>query len=406
MDMMDTSKAMGKNMLGIYQKFNFINISGYIQPQFQVISEKGAHTYAGPDFPPDVNNRFTIRRGRIKFDYAHFNKDEIVSFQFAFQFDGSERGVFVRDMWGRVFENKWEVLALAAGVFARPFGYEVNLSSGDRESPERGRMSQILMKTERDIGAMVSFEPRMQTNKYNWLKVDAGFFNGQGLTGPGEYDSYKDFITRAAVKPLSIMPGVKISGGLSLLAGGFMQGGQYIYTMEGKGSGSGFVVDSSTTNIGGKVPRKYAGADIQWEFRHPKSKTVLRAEYWQGIQTALANSSETPATLVTVPLFTRNFNGAFFYLLHQMGIHQLGLKFDWYDPNTKVKGNEISSVSGNFHSADIKYSTLGFGYLNYLNDNLKLVLWYDLVKNESTQLDGYTQDLPDNVLTIRLQFKF
>jgi len=139
MDMVDTSKDMGKNMLGIYQKFNYIRLSGYMQPQFQVISEKGAKTYSGPDFPPEANNRFTMRRARIRVDYAHFNKDEKVSFQFAFQFDATEKGVNVRDMWGRIFENKWEVFALAAGVFARPFGYEVNLSSLDRESPERGR---------------------------------------------------------------------------------------------------------------------------------------------------------------------------------------------------------------------------------------------------------------------------
>jgi len=34
------------------------------------------------------------------------------------------------------------------------------------------------------------------------------------------------------------------------------------------------------------------------------------------------------------------------------------------------------------------------------------VLWYDLVKNESTALTGYTNDLRDNVFTCRLQFRF
>lgn len=406
MDMVDTSKDMGKNMLGLYQKFNYLRISGYMQPQFQAIQEKGAKTYSGPDFPANSNNRFTIRRGRFRLDYARFNKEDKESFQFAFQFDGTERGVNIRDFWGRVFENKYEVFALATGVFARPFGYEVNLSSMDRESPERGRMSQILMKTERDIGAMVSFEPRRKTNKYKWLKLDAGFFNGQGLTGIGEYDSYKDFITRASVKPQQIAPNIKMSGGLSYLDGGFMQNSKYSYSMKGSGRGSGFVVDSNLANIGRKAPRRYAGADIQWEFKHPKSKTVLRAEYWQGTQTALANFSETPGILLSEPLYSRNFNGAFFYLLHAFGKHQLGVKYDWYDPNTKVKGMEIVNGSNNFHGADIRYNTVGVGYLNYINENLKLVLWYDFVKNETTGLDGFTKDLSDNVFTCRLQFKF
>ena len=69
-------------------------------------------------------------------------------------------------------------------MFARPFGYEVNLSSSDREAPERGRMSQILMKTERDLGVMASFEPKKTKHFFKHIKIDGGFFNGQGLTGP------------------------------------------------------------------------------------------------------------------------------------------------------------------------------------------------------------------------------
>ncbi len=401
MDMLDTSKLTNKNLLGIYEKYNYLTIIGYMQPQFQVASEKGARTYAGPDFAPNSNNRFMLRRGRIRFDYTRFNKDEKASVQFAFQFDGTERGVNIRDFWGRVFENRWEVFTLAAGMFARPFGYEVNLSSIDRESPERGRMSQTLMRTERDLGAMVSFEPRRKGHKFAWLKVDAGLFNGQGLTGPAEYDSYKDFIMRAGVKPQQLTPKIKASAALSFLNGGFMQSSQYIYNMEG----GKVVVDSSTANIGSKAPRRYAGADMQWEFKHPKSKTVFRAEYWFGKQTSLALISETPGGLPPEPLYTRPFNGAFFYLLHTIGHNQFVVKYDWYDPNTQVSGKDIKAENG-FHPADIKYNTLGLGYLNYINTNLKAVLWYDIVTNEASSLPGYTHDLSDNVLTLRLQFRF
>jgi hypothetical protein len=406
MDMVDTSKDMGKNMLGLYEKYNYLRISGYMQPQFQYIQEKGAKTFAGPDFLPNVNNRFTLRRGRIRFDYTRFNKEDKASVQFVFQFDGTERGVNIRDFWGRVFENKWEVLALATGMFARPFGFEVNLSSSDRESPERGRMSQTLMRTERDLGAMVSFEPRRKTHKFHWLKVDAGVFNGQGLAGPAEYDSYKDIIARAGVKPQLLTPDIKLSAAVSLLYGGFQQNSKYIYKMHGIGA-NGFEVDSNQANIGSKAPRQYAGADMQWEWKHPKSTTIFRAEYWRGIQTAYALTSETPGVnLPEQDLYTRNFDGAFFYLLHTIGKNQFGIKYDWYDPNTKVKGKDIIKGNGNFHMADIKYYTVGIGYLNYINANLKFVLWYDFVKNEDTNLEGFTGDLKDNVLTVRLQFRF
>ena len=180
--MIDTATDVGKSVLSVSQRFNHIRISGYIQPQFQLAGQKGAKSYIGGDFPQNVNNRFTLRRGRIRFDYVSFNKTSKASVQFVFQFDGTERGVFIRDFWGRLFENKYQVFSFVAGMFARPFSYELKLSSSDRESPERGRMSQILMKTERDLGAMISFEPRKANHPLRYLKIDAGLFNGQGLT--------------------------------------------------------------------------------------------------------------------------------------------------------------------------------------------------------------------------------
>ena len=83
----------------------------------------------------------------------------------------------------------------------------------------------------------------------------------------------------------------------------------------------------------------------------------------------------------------------------------MGVKYDWYDPNTSVKGLDIGKDNGT-HQGDIRYNTLGFGYIHYFDDNLKLVAWYDLVKNENTSLPGYTSDLKDNILTLRMQFRF
>jgi hypothetical protein len=86
--------------------------------------------------------------------------------------------------------------------------------------------------------------------------------------------------------------------------------------------------------------------------------------------------------------------------------HQLGLKLDWYDPNTKVSGTQIGLSGSNLNAADIKYTTLGGGYLFYIDPNMKLTLWYDRVWNEHTLLNGYETDISDNVLTVRVQFRF
>ncbi len=409
MDMVDTTSEIGKGLLNIYKNYNQIHIGGYIQPQYQVASEQGTKTYDGGDFPVNADNRFTLRRGRLRIDYVRYAKNNTPSLQFVYQFDGSERGVFIRDFWGRVFDTRYQLFSFTAGMFARPFGYELNLSSSDRESPERGRMSQTLMKVERDLGAMVSFEPRKKDNPLHFFKLDAGYFNGPGLTATSDYDSYKDFIARAAIKPYPLAHNLLISGGISFFQGGLRANTKYIFkTAANSNNDLDQVEDSATTNIGSHLFRRYRGADVQVKIKEPVGATELRAEYWYGKQPGSFATSETPAAPLTEPYYLRNYNGAFFYLLQNVINHknQLGVKLDWYDPNRDVAGDEIGKANTHFTPADIKYTTLGFGYINYINENLKLLLWYDRVWNETTQLTGFTEDVKDNVFTCRLQFRF
>jgi hypothetical protein len=238
MDLVDTTNQMGKGMLSIYERYNRVRISGYIQPQFQVISKKGAETFAGGNFSSASNNRFMLRRGRLRVDYAHLNKNNDPTSYFVFQFDGTERGVAIRDFWGRFYENKFRLFALTTGMFARPFGYEVNLSSANRESPERGRMSQLLMKTERDIGAMLTVTSRQSDLWWQKAKFDVGVFNGQGMAGPVDYDSHKDVVSRLSMKPSKIraLGGATVSVAVSQYLGGITHQSPVFYSTQNKGN--------------------------------------------------------------------------------------------------------------------------------------------------------------------------
>ncbi|CAL1520613.1 hypothetical protein MMC2321_04401 [Chitinophaga sp. MM2321] len=417
MDMIDTTTTLGKGMMAMYKKYDAIQVSGYIQPQFQLAQEKGIGSYAGGNFPAAVNNRFSLRRGRLRVDYERYNKHDMPVVQFAFQFDGTERGVFIRDFYGRIFETRYNLFSLAAGMFARPFGYEVNLSSSDRETPERGRMSQILMKTERDLGAMVSFEPRAKDHPLNFLKIDAGLFNGQGLTATSDFDSHKDIISRISVKPQRIKGNNwLLSGGVSMLYGGMAQFTPTIYRMGTVNGKPGYIADSSAANIDKIAPRHYYGADIQLKIPNGpgKGSTQFRAEYLRGKQTATAVTTETPGIIPVdaqgnvLPLYLRNFDGAYLYFLQNLGSeqHQVVVKYDWYDPNKKVEGKEIGIPGEGLTAADIRYNTLGLGYLYYANEHLKFMFYYDWVQNETTELEGFKEDLKDNVLTCRIQYRF
>lgn len=410
MDMLDTTKEAGKGLVGIYKKFDHLRIGGYIQPQFQVAQADAAKSFEGGDFGAHVSNRFMLRRSRIRIDYLHINDPEAPGVQIVFQFDANERSFTVRDVWGRVFENKLKLFSFTVGMFARPFGYETNLSSSDRETPERGRMNQTLMKSERDLGAMVTFDVRREHHFLKKVKIDAGFFNGQGINAAGDFDNKKDFIGRISLKPLYLNKSTLLTAGISTLYGGLFQNTRYVYSTAVLNGIKAVSVDSGAANIGRYSPRKYIGADIQFKIKNRIGFTELRAEYITGTQTGTFSNSETPTALLnaTDGFYKRNFNGAYFYFLQHLFSmkHQLVIKYDWYDPNTKVKGKEIGAVNRGFSAADIKFNALNIGY-NYAVSNLvKLSLFYALIKNESTLLAPYTKDVSDNIFTTRLQFRF
>jgi hypothetical protein len=387
-----------------------LHFSGYIQPQFQVAQQKGAPSYNGGNFPEFSNNRFMLRRARVKLDYILPGADEqnIPKVLFTFQIDATERGVNVRDMFVRLYEPEAQHFSLTTGIFARPFGFELNLSSAYRETPERGRMSQILMPTERDLGLMLTYEAQRRPRSKFSFRWDAGVFNGQGLSGTADFDSFKDIISRITFKPLAFAANMELSGGLSLLYGGWRQATKYRYEMGLLGNTAAFVVDSSERNRGAKAPRRYHGADVQWVKHHRRGKTELRAEYWMGKQSGTATTTSNPGVLPDAPTYIRNFDGAFFYFLQNIVNEkwELMVKYDWYDPNTNVKNSDIGKAAANLSATDIKFSTLGAGITHYINPNLKLLLYYDQVTNERTALPGYADDIKDNIITCRLQMRF
>ncbi|MFV0606554.1 MAG: porin [Niabella sp.] len=411
-DVIDTSTIEGKQLKILSDKFGNLAFSGYIQPQFQVAQEKGAPAdYQGGAFATNSANRFRLRRGRLRADYMSYHKDGSPSTFFVLQFDGTEQGVNIRDFWGRYYENKLNMFSITGGMMARPFGYEVLLSSSARETPERGRMSQILMKTERDLGALLTFHPRLETQKLKNLQIDLGIYNGQGMAGPTEYDNKKDVISRVAIRNAKLGD-YKYNIGVSALLGGIVSETAKLYSMQHNGNLWQMVKDSASANIGKITARQYFGGDFQIKTPSKNWRTELRAEYIFGQQTGTANSSVTPGSYpvkegVKQALYTRSFNGAYFYFLQNIinASNQFIVKYDWYDPNTKVKAKEVTPVNG-FSEADIRYNTLGVGFLRHINSNLKLFFWYDHIKNEATAITGYEKDAKDNIFTLRAQFMF
>jgi len=390
-----------------------LKITGYIQAQWQLADTSGINSFSGGNFPKTSDNRFAIRRGRVKFTYDYAFS------QFVLQLDATEKGVAIKDAYVAVMEPWAQFVTLTAGVFDRPFGYEISYSSSNRETPERARAFQSLFPGERDLGAKITLQPKKGT-RYDFIKLDAGLFAGNGINP--EFDTRKDFIGHLGIAKANVAQTIKYGFGVSYYNGGVFQGTKFVYNPGTLSDGSkGFIVDSAATNKNGFAKRQYMGIDAQFSLQSGIGITTLRAEYLTGKQPGsnATNTSISSGTAPTTDTYNRDFSAYYVYLIQNIGDtkNQLVVKYDVYDPNTKVSGNEIMTKNAagkktNLTSNDIKFSTLGLGWNYRFNPQVKFTAFYEIVKNETTGITGalatnnYSKDLKDNVLTLRVQYKF
>lgn len=372
-----------------------IKISGYVQAQYQSAERDGAASFAGGNFGAGIHNRYTVRRGRLKVAY-----DNDIT-QYVLQIDATEKGLGLKDAYA-MFKEPWmRTFGLKAGIFDRPFGFEISYSSSSRESPERSRLFQTLFPGERDLGA--SLEISQPEGDFNFVNFKGGFFAGNGVNP--EIDNQKDFIGRLGFTFPFYEENLGIDFGFSTYIGKVKHAdGKTIYTVN-----SSSLASASTTELW--ADRKYFGFDLQVYYSLPVlGGFTLRGELIGGDQAgSSASSSTSPTSLLTGDIYQRNFLG--YYLMYVQNIgeqNQFVAKYDVYDPNSDVAGEEIgAAAAAKLGAGDIKYSTLGLGLVHYWDDNIKFTFYYDIVKNETTKnLPGFTDDLKDNVFTLRMQYKF
>lgn len=387
-----------------------VKISGYIQGQLQV-GEKDAKLKVGSDNEDKEHsfNRIGIRRGRIKFAYD----EKIISG--VFQLDITEKGVNFKDAYLGIKDPWVGTNSFKAGIFDRPFGYEISYSSSRRESPERSTIFQTLFPDERDLGAMLVLQPA-KTSPWNILKLEVGLFAGNGIKL--ETDNRKDFIGHLSVNK-SISSNMKVGGGISYYNGGVYQSTENVYTMKDDV----FVLDTNSDNKGKFAKREYVGFDAQFSIMSAIGMTSLRSEYLFGQQPGSASSTKSPnysnlpgSSSSSAPseydMHIRKMSGGYVMLVQDLGTLPLSVvaKYDWYDPNTKISGNNVGKTASGTSIAttktDLSQNTIGLGGLWRVNPNLRLTAYYKINNwedcNNITDYDNWE----GNVFTLRLQYKF
>jgi hypothetical protein len=113
-------------------------------------------------------------------------------------------------------------------------------------------------------------------------------------------------------------------------------------------------------------------------------------------------------------LYMRNVAGWYVTWVQNLGPYFQGvLRYDYFDPNTDVKGSDIGvAANKGLGAADIAYGTLGYGLIYHWSGNLKFTAYYDRVMNEKVDdaatggLAPYKKDLNDDLFTFRAQVKF
>lgn len=399
----DTLNGFLTNLGGDVSVLKKLTINGYLQPQFQYVDSAGAPSVAGGDFVNGTNNiysRFTMRRGRVKFTYRHRN------IMYLMQPDITEKGFFMMETYVRIFDPWFDVFQLTVGCLQVPFGFELAYSSNMRETPERARYNQTLFPKERDLGVFLKLNAP-KNSFANGLSLEVSAINGSGLAP--EFDNNKDYTGRLQYQKTSSDERLNVSLAGSYYGGKMALGKVKDYVLDKDTDGHHyFGFSEDTANYSRSALREYSGADIQVTLDWFPGITTLRAEYIQGIQPGTASSSRSHGAPPTGAIYKRNFNGAYFYLIQNLGKSpfQFVLKYDFYDPNIFVSGMQIGEKGTNTKSGDVRFDTYGAGLNINIQSNIKLVLYYDLVVNEKTQVAGYTDDLKDNVFTARMQFKF
>ena len=422
-------------------KLNKLKVSGFIQTQYQYAEAaadgvnfklaKGINAYenSATDGNGDYKglssfSRFGIRRGFLKFTY-----DEGLASGVA-QIDITDKGlddngrnvVMVKDLYFSIKDPWYGTCFLKTGLFDPPFGYEIAYSSSRLESPERARIIQSILPDERDVGTMITLQPA-KTSNWNFLKLDAGFFAGNGIKP--QIDSHIDFIGHLSATK-NIGSNRTIGGGISAYLGGVRQMNDTVYRMDNQR----FVAEASSANNGKFAKRQYIGFDLQFSMTTSAGWTQLRGEYIFGEHPGNSSGAYNfrLTGLQSGPVFMRKIRGGYVILVQEFGQSPFSavLKYDWYNPNTDISGNAIASqelVTGAADKAtntgDITKSNFGVGLLWRINAALRLTAYYDFVGNEKTQnianqkddsghliAYGYEGNRKDNVFTLRLQYRF
>jgi hypothetical protein len=369
-------------------KLNKIKISGYIQAQYEYYQHDLFANYAS-------QNTFYIRRARVKFTY-----EALDGVKFVLQPDFSTGNVALKDAYTIINIPKLHGWTLWAGQMSRP-DYEVEYSSGSREIMERSLLIRTIYPGEREIGAKLEYSGTSKPFLFQFMVMNGNFTSSNNTTVAKDNDSRKDMMGRFVYSLKLPSAGLGVDLGLNGYYGG-NRATKNIYLKN-----SDLTLDS--LELGKYLKKHWIGGEIRL-YADILGGLSLKGEYIAGTN-SFPSTTSSPAVNASVATklasanIYRNFSGYYIYLVKNIGAkHQAVLRYDFFDPNTKISGDAAGS-------SEISYKTLTLAWQYYLNDFIRITVQYAILNNEKSAIvNNYLgipgQELKDNTFGVRIQAKF
>jgi len=390
---------------------------------------------------------WSMRRARIKFTYDAGNGALAV-----WQPNFLESKFETKDAYFQYTEQYLKSIWIRGGIQDIPFGYEIGYSSSAIENIERSRFEKnAIFKDEKDLGVVAGFN----SDNIPWVNLKAGWMNGNAPNSvQNDWSAQQDpknFVGRAGFAvPLEDI-GISIDGGASyyydskLLTDATKKPGADSTNVAMNGYYTTFQNDSMVKVYGSfrkDMNTNVLGLDAQLYADVPNFGGVkVLGEYYNGKIVGAVGGLTRYSGAASLSADVRNATGYNVSLILNPVVYlpqlQLVYRYDYFDPNTDVSGDGIDANKG-FSGTDIAYTTNTLGLNWFINGNLKVCLFYDLVANETTSnpnMNGhvnvnagkkdaagkalpasytgaytaakdFTGDVADNVLTLRFQMAY
>jgi hypothetical protein len=117
-----------------------------------------------------------------------------------------------------------EAVTLRVGQFVKPFGFDIQHSSSDRESPERGIFAGYFFPGQRDRGVMMAADIGDLARWSSGVSVYAGMFNGNRFFNDNNDELNYNFRIRKSFDALPLAVGASIQRGTQILPPGVSGG--------------------------------------------------------------------------------------------------------------------------------------------------------------------------------------